>query len=88
MHVRYAMYVLYVVVQVYGAESYMQYYPLLLYSVVPLVAATLYGFLARALNDFEEHPTPERKKNMLVIKVSRPCYRIIYLVFIHRSTMP
>lgn len=56
-------------VQVYGEDSYMQYYPLLLYSIVPLVAATLYTFLAKALNNFEEHPTPVRKKNALVIKV-------------------
>ena len=47
----------------------MQYYPLVLYSIVPLVAATLYTFLAKALNDFEEHPTAVRKKNALVIKV-------------------
>lgn len=55
--------------QVYGADSYMQYYPLVLYSVAPLIASTLYSFLAKALNDFEEHSTPVRQKNMLVIKV-------------------
>lgn len=47
----------------------MQYYPLMLHSIVPLVASTAFGYLAKALNDFEEHPTPVRKKNMLVIKV-------------------
>lgn len=47
----------------------MQYYPLLLYSVVPLVNATLYTYLAKALNDFEEHSTVVIRKNMLVIKV-------------------
>lgn len=47
----------------------MQYYPLLLYSIVPLIASTLYTFLAKALNDFEEHPTQVNKKNALVIKV-------------------
>lgn len=60
--------------KVYGVDSYQQYIPLLLYSVVPIVAATLYGFLAKALNDFEEHTTAVRKKNMLVIKV-------LYLVY-------
>ena len=64
------------VLQVYGADSYMQYYPLLLYSVVPIVASFAYDFLARALNDFEEHPTDVRKKNALIIKVNKktpPC---------------
>lgn len=56
----------------YGEDSYLQYYPLVLYSIVPLVAATLYTFLAKALNDFEEHPTAVRKKNALVIKVKIP----------------
>lgn len=53
----------------YGEESYLQYYPLVLYSIVPLVASTLYTFLAKALNNFEEHPTLVRKKNAFVIKV-------------------
>lgn len=57
--------------QVYGAESYMQYYPLLLYSTVPIVASFAYDFLARALNDFEDHPTAVRKKNSLIIKVKQ-----------------
>eukprot|EP00903_Cladosiphon_okamuranus_P007574 g7348.t1 len=56
-------------IEVYGEDSYLQYYPLVLYSVVPLVAATLYTFLAKALNEFEEHPTTVRKKNALVIKM-------------------
>lgn len=55
--------------QLYGEDSYLQYYPLILYSIVPLVASTLYTFLAKALNEFEEHPTSVRKKNALVIKV-------------------
>lgn len=63
--------------QVYGADSYMQYFPLLLYSIVPLVASTLYTFLAKALNDFEEHTTAVRKKNMLVIKV-RLLFRCVF----------
>lgn len=63
----------YFVEKVYGEESYMQYYPLLLYSVVPLVNATLYTYLAKALNDFEEHPTVVIRKNMLVIKVKTCC---------------
>lgn len=49
----------------------MRYYPLLLHSITPIVASTIYGFLARALNNFEEHATAVKKKNMLVIKVSR-----------------
>lgn len=57
------------VTQVYGADSYMQYYPLFLYSMVPIVASSLFDFLAVALNEFEEHSTPVRKKNALVIKV-------------------
>lgn len=61
------------VVQVYGEDSYMKYYPLLLHSVTPIVASTIYSFLARALNDFEEHPTGVKKKNMLVIKVRQAC---------------
>ncbi|CAM9695456.1 unnamed protein product, partial [Ectocarpus sp. 13 AM-2016] len=56
-------------VEVYGEESYLQYYPLVLYSIVPLVASTLYTFLAKALNNFEEHPTLVRKKNAFVIKM-------------------
>ncbi|CAM9969567.1 unnamed protein product, partial [Laminaria digitata] len=47
----------------------MQYYPLVLYSGVPIVASFAYEFLAKALNDFEEHPTPVRKKNALIIKM-------------------
>ncbi|CAM9477388.1 unnamed protein product, partial [Ectocarpus sp. 12 AP-2014] len=56
-------------VEVYGEESYLQYYPLVLHSIVPLVASTLYTFLAKALNNFEEHPTLVRKKNAFVIKM-------------------
>ena len=55
--------------QVYDADSYMRYYPNFLYSVTPLVGKTLYGFLAKALNDYEEHLTAAKKKNMLVLKV-------------------
>lgn len=66
----------------YGADSYQQYIPLMLYSIVPIVSATLYGFLAKALNDFEEHPTAVRKKNMLVIKV---LYAVPYVVLTNQS---
>lgn len=65
--------------QVYGEDSYFQYFPLLLYSVVPIIASTLYTFLAKALNDFEDHDTAVRKKNMLVIKVSG-CYNSCQIV--------
>lgn len=57
----------------------MQYYPLLLYSGVPIVASFAYDFLARALNEFEDHPTAVRKKNALIIKVNEEyasCYYI------------
>lgn len=47
----------------------MKYYPLFLYSTVPMVSAHLYMALAKVLNDFEDHPTPVRKKNMMVVKV-------------------
>lgn len=63
--------------QVYGEDSYLQYYPLVLHSIVPLVASTLYTFLAKALNNFEEHPTLVRKKNAFVIKVSLSCCVIL-----------
>ncbi|CAN0046190.1 unnamed protein product, partial [Sphacelaria rigidula] len=55
--------------QVYGQDSYRQYIPLLAYSIVPIVNGALYGVLAKALNNFEEHSTDVRKKNMLVIKM-------------------
>lgn len=70
----------------YGEDSYLQYYPLVLYSIVPLVAATLYTFLAKALNEFEEHPTPVRKKNALTIKVTTLLYAVasnVSPVFFH-----
>lgn len=55
--------------QIYGSDSYTRYAALMLYSLVPLVAASLYRCLAKALNDYEDHPTPVRKKNMFVVKV-------------------
>ncbi|CAN0367335.1 unnamed protein product, partial [Hapterophycus canaliculatus] len=41
----------------------------MLYSIVPLIASALYTSLAKALNDFEEHPTHVQRKNALVIKM-------------------
>lgn len=67
--------------QVYDEDSYTQYLPLLLHSVVPLVAGTLYTFLAKALNKFEEHSTPVKRKNALVIKV-RACCRFLLLLLL------
>lgn len=55
--------------QVYGEDSYLHYYPLMLYSIVPIIASAVYTSLAKALNDFEEHPTHVQKKNALVLKV-------------------
>ncbi|CAN0242461.1 unnamed protein product [Ascophyllum nodosum] len=55
--------------KVYDADSYMHYIPTILHVVIPLVGKTLYGYLAKALNDYEEHPTAVKKKNMLVLKM-------------------
>ena len=72
------------IIQVYGADSYMQHYPLLLYSGVPIVASFGYDFLARTLNDFEEHPTPVRRKNALIIKVNQERLISFFFSFLFR----
>jgi hypothetical protein len=41
----------------YGADSYLRYWPTLLYSVVPVVSSIAYEKIAIFLNDYEAYPT-------------------------------
>jgi hypothetical protein len=52
----------------YGADSYMKYWPTVIYSVVPLILATVYGYIARALVKFEGHTLESKKRNSLILK--------------------
>ncbi|CAM9356615.1 unnamed protein product, partial [Discosporangium mesarthrocarpum] len=55
--------------KVFGEDSLWKYWPLVLYSIVPVTCSAVYGKVAVMLNNYEEHPTEARRKDMLIIKM-------------------
>eukprot|EP01034_Spumella_vulgaris_P025395 gene25395-31853_t len=52
----------------YGSASYMQYYPTVVYSVLPLIATAVFDPISALLNDFEKHATQAEADNSLIYK--------------------
>jgi hypothetical protein len=55
--------------EVYGKSSWWKYWPTVLYSVTPILAAGAYDQIAIWLNDFEEHSTKATYQNHLILKL-------------------
>jgi hypothetical protein len=43
--------------EIYGADSYLKYYPTVLYSILPALATAIFEPIAQKLNYFEGHTT-------------------------------
>ncbi|KAG5179391.1 calcium-activated chloride channel-domain-containing protein [Tribonema minus] len=53
----------------YGKDSYWKYWPMVVYSVVPLACSFVYGLVAVKLNQFEGHRTERQRSDALTLKL-------------------
>jgi hypothetical protein len=43
--------------EIYGTDSYLKYYPLAMYSILPVISPYIFEPMAALLNEFEAHST-------------------------------
>lgn len=60
--------------EIYGASSYLKYYPLIMYSILPIVSPLVFEPVAELLNEFESHSTKVHSMNDVL-------YKNVYILF-------